>query len=538
MPSFDLPTRNLQANPEFRDAESCAAWLQDLPLINVGPSHRRLLDQLEELNGFELRPGERLKIAELLREPVSFVQVEHAKKYSNRPAPLAPVEREVFRSVVALWQALAHCYEHCLTAAADAAHGALASQRALWCVSQKIQEHYKIYCDVPAGDWKSLHQIYAVAEERDVADEEVAHPVYKGKVETTCAETYARALLLDLANPNERPPRQAGFVLRWLERWSRKVEITRTAPVDDAPTLSVDLTGDKGAARGAAAAGENVRYLELQAVAKSLRKRVKLLRRGESPASLGLGEEVTAAIAEQLLITLHRLWCEDKQQPRAHPRRSASGTALVCSGLSGIQHYVSGGRFRQPGEAKPQSQSLHEDIATFGRVTTRREEEDYSDLHGFMLETWQIKDESIAGLRLDRPDPAAVGRYQLQQLIAARPTDGKSFILGTVRWLSVSQNFELRLGLRTLPGVPQAIAVRSTGLNATAEKYVAALLLPASPMLQSPDRLILPPGWYRPGRVVEIYRDNARNVTLSSLLEHGSDFDCVAFNTDQTQPPS
>jgi hypothetical protein len=199
---------------------------------------------------------------------------------------------------------------------------------------------------------------------------------------------------------------------------------------------------------------------------------------------------------------------------------------------------VSGGRFRQPGEVKAPSQSLHENIATFGRVATRHEEEDYSDLHGFMLETWQIKDESIAGLRLERPDPAAVGRYHLHQLIAARPTDGKSFILGTVRWLSVSPNFELRLGVRTLPGVPQAVAVRSTGLNATAEKYIPALFLPASPVLLSPECLILPAGWYKPGRVVEIYRDNARYVTLSSAVDHGTDFDCVIFSTDQTQPPS
>jgi len=45
----------------------------------------RLLGQLEELNAYKLAPAERLKILELLREPVTFVQKEQAKKISSRP---------------------------------------------------------------------------------------------------------------------------------------------------------------------------------------------------------------------------------------------------------------------------------------------------------------------------------------------------------------------------------------------------------------------------------------------------------------------
>jgi len=63
--------------------------LQTVPLINVGPAHVRLLGQLEELNAFKLAPAERLKILELMRDPVNFVQKELAKKFASRPAPLA-----------------------------------------------------------------------------------------------------------------------------------------------------------------------------------------------------------------------------------------------------------------------------------------------------------------------------------------------------------------------------------------------------------------------------------------------------------------
>ena len=98
MSTFDLPSIRPDAAPEFTNASGCAKWLQSVPLINVGPAHERLLRQLEELNAYKVSPSERLKILELLREAVGFVQKEHSKKFASRPAPLAPPERETLKN--------------------------------------------------------------------------------------------------------------------------------------------------------------------------------------------------------------------------------------------------------------------------------------------------------------------------------------------------------------------------------------------------------------------------------------------------------
>src|SRR5262249_15750118 len=116
MADLDLPTISPDAKPEFTDASGCAKWLQTVPLINVGPAHVRLLEHLDHLNTFKVAPAERLKILELMREPVSFVQKELAKKFASRPAPLAPPEREVLKNVQALWDALSTGYQHCVQA--------------------------------------------------------------------------------------------------------------------------------------------------------------------------------------------------------------------------------------------------------------------------------------------------------------------------------------------------------------------------------------------------------------------------------------
>ena len=56
-----------------------------------------------------------------------------------------------------------------------------------------------------------------------------------------------------------------------------------------------------------------------------------------------------------------------------------------------------------------------------------------------------------------------------------------------------------------------------------------ALYCPALAALSSPACLILPPGWYRPKRVLEVYSDSSELLLLSGVIERGSDFDRVAI---------
>jgi len=530
MPSFDPPSIKPDAAPDFTDSSGCAKWVQSLPLINVGPSHVRLLAQLDELNAYGIAPAERLKILELLREPVSFVQKEHSKKFSSRPAPLAKPEREILERVYALWDALSYGYQHCLKAiagGASATNAALIGERVLWCTGQKMLACYQAYQDVGEREWKLLHGVYAFVEDRGVAGGEVAHPTHKGR-QTTCTETYAQVLLVDLANPGKLTPRQIELISLWLERWTPKISIGRApaAAGEGVAPLVVDLSGTAGASRRMPE-GDTTRVLDIQELGSSVRKRVGLLRKGETPAALGLGEDVTAPLAESLLTMLYRRWCEDKQS-RAHPRRSASGTAQICVGMAAVHYFVTGRAFAVRGGPQKISQVQHEQIATLGRVATRHEDEP-GPSPDFAVETWQIRDESASGLRLARVDPAASSRLVLGQLLGMRLADAKAFLLCAVKWLSVSVEFELRAGVHILPGIPQGAAIRAVGAQAAAEQYTQAFLLPAVAALQAPETLVVPTGWFKPNREIEVLTERPGKLRLASLVDRGADFERVTF---------
>ena len=529
MPLFKLPAISPDASPGFTDAKTCSEWLRTLPLINVAPAQGALLAHIEELNAFELPASDRLKILEVLREPVFFVQTELAKKFSGRALPLSRSERDIFLNVTALWDALGHGYQHCLEAVVAGeliGQGALCCQRALDGVAQKLNEHYKAYQDIEPDDWHLAHTLFLFTEERGLEQIDVSDPLCKTSTLTTSEQTWLRLLLLNLANPNEQSHRQLAMMAKWLERWAEKVPVGKETKTSTLPLLTVDLAGAAGASRGPAA-GTGARYLDMDELGASLQKRIMLLKKGESPQSLKLGEDCVQPYCEQNLQLLYRQLCETNNT-RDQLRSSSSNQAQVAGGIAAIHHYISGLPFKQPGSPKELTTKQREEIATFGRVSTR-DENDYSQIHGYAMELWTLLDESLTGLRMHRSADTPGARLAHSQLVGVRPADSQHFMLGTVRWLLSTRELDLNAGVRINPGVPQAIAIKPTGINAAAEKYAPALALPEVAALRSPASLLLPIGWFRPKRVIEIWRDAPQQVLLTALIERGVNFERVSF---------
>ena len=530
-----LPELSPSASPEFVDPASAKAWLDHVPLANVANAQSDLLAQLREFNRFPTAAANRLAVLEALREAVNFVQVEQAKRFTNRALPMAQAEAAVFEDTVDLWDAMRLGYARCLDAAANGdvammAQAALVAQRALAYSGLRMFHHARAYREVPAEDWANLHGAYAAAESLEVAEEGVKDFLNRDVQDSSPRVAYARALLMALANPNELSQRQITFVAYLHERWGAKLDVEREPVTEEggvAP-LVVDLAGDGPPRRTDSFSGlREPRFLGTAKLAKSLRNRVALLRKGESPAKLALGEDCVQPSCEQLLIFLFRQWCQGRAE-RAGARRAGTKDAHVAGELVAAHYYLSGRPFSQPGEQRELSKKEREEIATFGRVSTRHEDE-YSQAKGFALERWQVEDESAQGLRIVRRAGEAGRRYSHNQLLSVRLGDGKTFVVGQIRWLLVTNEGDLQAGVKLLPGLPAATAVRPTGLNVQNEKYVPALSLTAVPALDAPPTLVLPLGWFKPARVIEVFVDSPVRVRLTALAERGSDFERVAY---------
>ena len=113
----ELPELSPQASPEFMDAATAKAWLENVPLANVAAAQQLLLAQMQEFNRYAANAVSRLATLEALREAVQFVQIEQARRFTNRALPMAEAESAVFDDTLALWREMYLGYLRCLEAA-------------------------------------------------------------------------------------------------------------------------------------------------------------------------------------------------------------------------------------------------------------------------------------------------------------------------------------------------------------------------------------------------------------------------------------
>ena len=539
MLTLSLAPTNDCANPVFRDAASCAQWLGQLQLTNLHQAHGLLRAQLDEFNNYPLNGLMRLQTLELLRETVSDVQSDYAKKLVAKKLPLNDQEKSILLSIVGLWQGMITGYMRCMQSimAGDRQlleNGALIGQRCLLYSGFEISEYMRSGYELDGKLWHQLHQLYAYCEEQGWPLVEVRDDPHTDNFTTSCSASYSRILLSYLAQRSELSRLFRELTRRWLNQWSRIAVVTRQLTPDsgDTPPMAVDLQSTLGLQLPQLiSSSDHVRYLLVDPLSKLIRAKVSLLQQGQSPRQLELGENCNSAECVVLLNYLHQCWCEGRDS-RLTARRGVALRAQVSYGLESCFSYVASKPFRQPvGNTTLDGKSRFQ-ISAFGHIISETSHHDLMAL-GFVLETWQIENESIRGSRLLQLENSNL-RLGPGQLIALRPDDTKAFIVGVLSWVKVTREEKLHIGVRYLPGLPRAVSMKGTGVNLTvSDKYVPALLFPDMPSIRIPASLVIPRGWFKPGRVVEIlYSDNQKKseLKMQAGIEKGADFERISFS--------
>lgn len=516
-----------QATLRFSDAAGCKAWLERLPLSDVVECHEELSGQVRQLAQATLKPAAKLELLELLRETVAAVQSGYAQVCWSRPVPLEAGDRAIWESVVGLWRTMASGYDSLIVDMAGAApelaaQADLISQRALRYTALAMGEYSRVYHAVSAELWKQLHRVYVFAENAGVATKAMHDAVGRVERSTSCAATYMHALLAHLAQPDALSVRQMEIVDRWLDRWEKLVVLSpETLMQSTIPALAVDLASSRGVgfARDMPAAG--VRYLNLENLSKTLRQTAASLKEGQTPAQLGLGE-MSSRACERLLVLLHVQWCA-AGTGRMDERSPAEIKVMIFPGLHSIHYHLTGRLFRQPaGEITARGRRDTEMLDSVSESSQALVSQ-----RSAALETWVIVNKSVSGfLGMCRERQAATGvsRYQL---LGLQVPASKNLHLGIVQRLIVDGEGAIWAGLRLIPGAPRAAAARRVDADTAdpgAAKYDRALLMPEDAARKVPASVLLPPGWFAAGRVLDLQTDTAQKIQLQALLERGPNF--------------
>ena len=516
--------------PAFIDEAGCATWLTSVPLTNVAMAQDALEAQLKRMAAAEIDPLQRVKICERLRETVMFLHGELAKRFTDRPLPLADAEAQAWKQAMRLWTALWENYSECLRPLLERdpsmeGWAARTVQRGLF-VGKQIVRLYGQVRRLPTSEhWEEMHAYYRFAEMLECTSIAVRDKLLPHAEAISCYSTYAHALLLARADPCSLNSREWDLVDRWLQGWSRKFFPDKVFRSSEHVLLVVDLQAGTGLATWEDAPDKSppsLRYGSPDKLSVSLLQRQKRLRAGATPAELGLGDDVTPQVAEKLVTHLYDRWCTLSV---AQGAPATEGRISVCAGgLFAAFFRLSGRTFSGETTRDRLSYRSIESIATFDQLPEHDPQRDQAE-KDWPWEPW-VGDLLGFGGSLERRVPGA--RLQLNQVLVVRDDTGR-ISAGIITWLGEFGN-TLRIGIRLWPGEPGALILRAASTVMRDEPAVPAIALPG--IGREPSSLVLPIRYISSGRRVETMGAGKRAFRLVKILERGADFERVAYSVE------
>lgn len=532
----------------FNSAEACEAWLQTQPVTSTVQMQSVLQRQLGLLNRTELRGAERLAILETLREQIYRTQEECQSRFARRPVPLALPEQAAYEASQATWQAMIDGYVKCLESllagesglSARAAH--IVERIMVTLVDKQIDMYHGSQMP-PARHWNALNQFMVAAESLNVLETPVKDRLRNPDNSITPLAAYAEASLLHLAAPTETSARQMAWLTRWARRWSRKLMLLpEVPPAPQAAPIFSGLDLSEPASHQPPENTGKLRVLDTTELRQSLKKRMHLLNKGESPAAVQLGDDCTMPAAGILLEKTYQRWCKNHSKPRRHERKPQEGSCVAQCG------------YEKALTIFPAAVDVADDVSDLARLRRERAQmQTFGQTVAFAVsplaeavpaiahkfseaETWQILDQSASGLRLIRPFARGQQRIAMGVLIALGFGEAQQeVVLATVRWVLVREDGSVEIGVQLIPGQPHAVTLSVKLPGAKTPQRGRGIMLPAVPALKESSSLLLPHGWFEPGREVELLDGKRQPIRLGQPLERGRDFDRVTFSEVSAQ---
>ena len=552
-------------NPSVRDAsdpivspKAAAAWLREMPSLDIVARQQLVLRALEGMRQS--------------RRPVDFARA-HALQYVD--AALGADRRQLFKQYVEslesqpkvserIWQAsldlaqgFISSYQHVLeTALAPSSLSRWKPQVAVlfarlihyYGTDAKLRvckhEHW-----IPAK-WVDLHRTYMRACELGI--ERVATALggsHGSGTQWTIEQEYVYTLLVHQLNSGNLTPANLDWAASQIRSWSRRLELAALPKTMEG--FFVDLAGRTGLVRRTGQdSGAMLRYLDTTVLAEQLDMTLAALRHSEDTDQGPVGplnqqralilDKARAAIAPNLNTDMRR-----------DPRTPCVVAARVRIGLPRILHELS----KPPGDAERADSVVgnNEQIEVYavaGPVRAARPVTDEADTLSASLSTfsdpvWQVKDRSVAGLRIYAG--SGVGQsLMLGALVAVRQSDVSGWVLGVVRRLNKLSTDEVEAGVsliaeRVVPVTLNAKREVKQDMGIVVNGFDASLLGPKIeglylPPPSRPDKplvvktLIIPTHEYAEGRKIILTTGRSiYTVAMRQLVEQRADWSWTAI---------
>lgn len=544
-----LPEQDLQYLTLGSDQpKRLQAWVEELPLMNMGETSRQLYQFIQELNRLQIPFVQRFQLLEIVRPVILHVCRSLGKHYLNQSLVLPEKSRRVASLAQAIQNHLAAGYKLVAVQGISRINDrdgrrtvTAAIHRAIAAMTDSLVRSYQLYFPVSRHLWLELHQLYLLAEMHDLANREVTDSDFEFIETSSITDAYARVLLLATAKPNQLRQQEIALVYRATETWSALIEIKPAA--EDADLFVFDLQMDRPPTyrtHASVAAGQT-RYIDSRLLVGKLAQTVG----GQRPEDF----EVPDGMADNLLVHLQQAW--GALTERSFKRLGQTGPIDISLGLTALHTTLSDGveferlirgrslqvlaqgeegnpflsnkpasfssdRPRVPSDDDPWSRAYdgggHRmaddasiDDIDFSRITGALAQEQAKSAKKVVGEhfTCQKINASPGGycLQWDGATPAAL---RTGEMLGVRELGQNEWAIGVVRWVKQLASQGAQFGVELLAPRATPCGVRVVRKTGDAGSFMRALLLPALNAIGQPSTLLVPSVGFHSGAKVEL----------------------------------
>jgi hypothetical protein len=557
-------------NPGVRDAadpvvsaKAAATWLGELPSLDIVARQQLVLRAFDGIRQSR-RPVDfaRAQALQYIDAALGADRRQLFKQYVESLESAPKVAERIWQASLDLTQGFIGAYQHILeTALAPSAYPRWKSQVPI--LFARLIHYYGTDAKlrvcrherwIPAK-WVELHRMLMRASELGI--ERVPTSLGGGHgsgTQWTIEQEYVYVLLIHQLNSGNLSPANLDWVATQIRLWSRRLQLV--ALPKSMEGFFVDLAGRGGLARRTGQdSGAMLRYLDTTALAEQLDMTLAALRHSEETDQGPVGpinqqralilEKARAAIAPNLNTDMRR-----------DPRTPCVAAARVRIGLTRIQQELSKPVSSAPAPDTVSNEQI-EVYAVAGPIRTKSQVPEEADTLSHSLATfsdplWQVKDRSVAGLRIYAG--SGVGQsLTLGALVAVRQSDGSAWVLGVVRRLNKLSSDEVEAGVsiiaeRVVPVTLHARREVEEGMAIVVNGFDASMLGPRIdglylPPPSRPDKplvvktVIVPTHEYAEGRKVILMTGRSiYTVALRQLVEQRADWSWAAIQIVEKMP--
>ncbi len=536
-------------------AKSVSGWLRQLPALDVIGRQQQAMHAFDAMRQSR-KPVDfaRVQAIELLDAALGADRRQLIKQYVENYDTSTKLAERIWQAIYDLSQGFIYAYHSALEEALQQDGHTRWKPYAPLLFGRLVHYYgtdaklrvFRFERWIPAK-WMELHRTYLRASELGIDRVPAVLPsAGPNATQWTVEQEYLYVLLIHQLNAGNMSPPQLDWAMSQLRAWSRRLQLDAVPRSPEG--FFVDVAGKSGLGRRTGNdSGSMLRYLDTTPLAESLERAIAALRQAETTDQGPAGpiNQLRVAILEKVAPSVSP---NLNAELRRDPRIACAVAAKVRIGLSRVCHELMQAGGPEGAAEAPASEQI--EVFPVSGGTRKRHVPDEHDslaasLSSFSDPMWQVKDRSVAGLRIAAS--GGIGQsLTLGALVAVKQSDLSDWVLGVVRRLNKVSNEEVeagmsiiadRLVLVQLHAVRQAkddmgFVVDGIDVSTMGARFHGLYLPPPS----RPDKpltvktLIVPTQEYSEGRSVILTTGRSvYTVALRHLVEQRADWSWCAI---------